>query len=517
MLPAFSSSLIHEAWLDCRRRKRGTKSALRFELGLGRNLLELEDELGSGAWMPSRSVCFITRKPKPREIFAADFRDRIVHHLLVRRIEPYWEKVFIYDSYASRKGKGTHAAVERLSSFLRRATRGGRRRAWFLKIDVENFFMSIDRSLLLSMVKRGLRRQLGVPDDRLPLCCGGLEEYRQLSHLAEKIIMNDPARGCTRMCPPGEWFLLPAQKSLFSCGEGVGLPIGNLTSQFFANVYLNELDQFAKHVLKARFYVRYVDDAVLVHPDRQVLDDWLGKIASFLLDRLRLRLNQGAIELKPVSCGINFLGYIVHPAYRLARRRVAGNFARKLERFERLLVSREPGGAVRYDYESARLEMLLATVNSYLAQFRRASSRSLLSRILARHRWIERYLSISDFKAARAWKPPRDFPCLRAQYYWFRRNWPEAVVFFQIGSYIELYGDDAGWAAGALGLHQIEPRFGKALRAGFPAGMAGRFVRLALEAGRPVLEVSETGYPLLRLRERHPRALWLPRFFAAPG
>jgi len=167
----FSADEIHEAYLDCRRRKRGTANALRFEMNQAGHLLDLEEELNSGSYRPSRSVCFVNLRPKPREIFAADFRDRVVHHLFVREIERHWERVFIHDSYACRPGKGTHAAVDRLEEFVRSVTRGGRSRAWFLQFDVHNFFMSIDREILFRMIDGGLGRQYGVPKGKLPLFC----------------------------------------------------------------------------------------------------------------------------------------------------------------------------------------------------------------------------------------------------------------------------------------------------------------------------------------------------------
>ena len=123
--PSFDSDDLQRAYLDCRRRKRGTLNALRFEMNQAENLLELEDELNSGSYRPARSVCFVNLKPKPREIFAADFRDRVVHHLFIREIEKHWEKTFIHDSYACRPGKGTHAAVDRLERYVRSITHGG--------------------------------------------------------------------------------------------------------------------------------------------------------------------------------------------------------------------------------------------------------------------------------------------------------------------------------------------------------------------------------------------------------
>ncbi|MCP4198370.1 MAG: hypothetical protein GY762_14565, partial [Proteobacteria bacterium] len=197
----FSSELIYRAYLDCRRRKRGTANALRFEMNLLENLLGLEEELKSGFYHPSRSVCFVNERPKPREIFAADFRDRVVHHLFVREIEPYWEKVFIHDSYASRRGKGTHGAVDRLGLFVHKVTRGGRRRAWYLQLDVANFFMTIDKNILFELVDRGLRRQLDVPEKTLPLFCKNYEKYLALRGLASALIFHDPTEDYVRKSP----------------------------------------------------------------------------------------------------------------------------------------------------------------------------------------------------------------------------------------------------------------------------------------------------------------------------
>ncbi|MBW2709450.1 MAG: hypothetical protein JRD04_09265 [Deltaproteobacteria bacterium] len=145
---------IYDAYLDCRRRKRGTINALRFEANLLENLFNLALDLQRGKYRPSRSVCFVTRSPKLREIFAADFRDRIVHHLVVRELEKIWDPRFIHDSYASRKGKGIHTAVDRLQGFMRKITRSGKRAGFFLQLDVRSFFMSIDKRILFELFDR---------------------------------------------------------------------------------------------------------------------------------------------------------------------------------------------------------------------------------------------------------------------------------------------------------------------------------------------------------------------------
>ncbi len=245
-LRAFSTDEIHEAYLDCRARKRGTANALKFEMRQAEHLFGLEEELNSGSYRPSRSVCFVNLRPKPREIFAADFRDRVVHHLFVRAIEKHWEKVFIHDSYACRPAKGTHAAVDRLETFVHRVTQGGRRRAWFLQFDVHNFFMSIDRRILFARIDSGLRRQCGVPVGKLPLFCREFERYQTMRELAHTLIFHEPTGNYASKSPVSMWRNIADHKSLFNCPRWKGLPIGNLTSQFFGNVYLDEMDPCGK-------------------------------------------------------------------------------------------------------------------------------------------------------------------------------------------------------------------------------------------------------------------------------
>ena len=295
---------------------------------------------------------------------------------------------------------------------------------------------------------------------------------------------------------------------MFNCPDFKGLPIGNLTSQFFGNVYLNALDQFVKHELKARHYIRYVDDAILVHKDRHRLADWKDAIEGFLAENLLLRLNEGANRLKPVSCGINFLGYVVHPDHRLTRRRVAGNFRSRLEEARELLVAHDSQTGIttcRFDHDV--LERLLATLNSYLAHLAKADSHRLLARLLDEHPWLTQYFEIDDHKALRTWKPPRGFRRLVDQWSWFRHTWADAVLLFQVGGFFELYGKDATWAIQVLGLASQEPRFRRFPRAGVPARLAEQYAENVLAAGLPVVMVTETGYPLFRLKQRYPMRL----------
>jgi retron-type reverse transcriptase len=199
-------------------------------------------------------------KPKAREIHAAHYRDRVVHHWLVPILEGLYEPVFIHDVYSNRQGKGTHAAVRRLRHFMRSVSRTGKGGGFFLQLDIRNFFNSVDRRILFSQLQQRLRkgvRQGKISEENAVL-------VRDISHI---ILKQDVGKESFMAAAAAEIGRIPPYKRLINAGPDRGLPIGNLTSQFFANVYLNELDQFVKHQLKCRHYLRYVDDFILLHPD----------------------------------------------------------------------------------------------------------------------------------------------------------------------------------------------------------------------------------------------------------
>lgn len=311
----FSYQNVYRCYLECRKNKRTSESALNFELRAEENILRLSSELRNRTYRPSRSILFAARKPKLREIFAADFRDRIVHHILIDQLEKIWEPVFIHDSYACREGKGTHAGVERLQSFLRKITTNGKRRAYFLQLDIKDFFTSINKEILFKLLKRKIQDP-------------------EILWLTELLLFWDCTSSYLRCGDPDLLKYVPSNKSLFGKANERGLPIGNLTSQFFANVYLNQLDQFVKHTLKAKYYLRYVDDFVILSLDRAELSTFLEKIDAFI-PSLKLTLHPRRRKLLPVSNGIDFLGYIVRHNYILVRRRVISNLKEKIKSFRR--------------------------------------------------------------------------------------------------------------------------------------------------------------------------------------
>ena len=290
------------AYFDCRRTKRNSKSALEFEQDLERNLARLYAELVDGSYRPGRSICFVVTRPKPREVWAADFRDRVVHHLLYNRIGARFENAFIADSCACIKDRGTLYAARRLESKVRSITQNWRRPAYYLKLDLANFFVSIDKRVLLKLLVAKICEPL----------------WRSLTEL---VLMHDPRMDFEFRGDPNLLERVPRHKRLLEQPSHLGLPIGNLSSQFFANVYLNVLDQRVKHVIGCRHYVRYVDDMVLLHESPDWLNEALRDITAFLPDRLGVRLNLSKTILQPVDRGIDFVGHVIKPWCRSTRRR----------------------------------------------------------------------------------------------------------------------------------------------------------------------------------------------------
>jgi retron-type reverse transcriptase len=299
---AFSFAELVEAYFDCRRTKRNSASALAFEIDMENNLRRLFDELLNGSYMPGRSKCFVIDRPKHREVWAAEFRDRIVHHLLYNRIGPRFERSFIADSCACIKGRGTLYAAQRLEDKVRSITQNWARPAHYLKCDLANFFVSIDKRVLLDLLHA-----------RIP------EPFWR--DLTEIVLMHDPRDDFVYLGDPAMINRVPPHKRLIKQPAHLGLPIGNLSSQFFANVYLNELDQFVKHELRCRHYIRYVDDFVLLHESPQWLNDAHAAIAAFLPARLHARLNPNKTILQPVARGIDFVGQVIRPWVRHTRKR----------------------------------------------------------------------------------------------------------------------------------------------------------------------------------------------------
>lgn len=347
--PADLFTALVQAYEDCRRTKRNTTSALAFEERLERNLCDLYDELAAGTYRPGRSICFVITRPKPREVWAAEFRDRIVHHLLYNAIGPRIEARFSVDSCACISGRGTFYAAKRLEAKIRSLTENWQRPAFYLKLDLANFFVSID--------KRILHQQLAAH-------VANPWWFR----LAGIILFYDPRQDFAYHGNPSLLARVPQHKRLTEQDADHGLPIGNLSSQFFANVHLDALDQFVKHYLGARHYIRYVDDFILLHDSPQWLNAAQDHIEDFLHKVLDLRINPTKTILQPIERGVDFVGQVIKPWHRITRRHTLHDALRR----------------------SAEIpaEELFETANSYFGLLRQAShshhDRARLANLLRR-------------------------------------------------------------------------------------------------------------------------------------
>ena len=254
---------IHRAYKRASAARHYRDDIILFTRHIEDNLLALRDELKSGAYVHGEYRHFIAQDSKKREIMAAPFKDRIMHHALHGVIEPLFDARFIYDSYACRPEKGTHRAVKRLRQFLRRVPY---EQAYIFQGDIVKYFSSIHHETLLALAQRTIHEPLTM-------------------RLIETVVRSAHAQ------------------------RGTGIPIGNLTSQLFANMYLNELDQFVKHILRAKHYIRYMDDFLILDTDKHLLAEYRTAIAEHLETRLRLTMHERKSTIAPVRLGVGFLGY----------------------------------------------------------------------------------------------------------------------------------------------------------------------------------------------------------------
>ena len=241
------------------------------------NILNLHRDLKNKTYNHGGYHAFNISDPKPRNIHKASVRDRLLHHAIYRILYPFFDRTFISDSYSCRLEKGTHKSIERFISFGRKVSKNNTRTCWILKCDIRKFFASIDHEILLSILKKYISDE-------------------NIIGLLQNII-----------------------SSFHSTKEGVGLPLGNLTSQLLVNIYMNEFDQFVKHKLKVKYYVRYADDFVIFFQDKIYLESLISKIAEFLKEKLKLSLHPDKVFIKTLASGVDFLGWVHFSNHRVLR------------------------------------------------------------------------------------------------------------------------------------------------------------------------------------------------------
>ncbi len=284
------------AWQKARKGKTRKNYVVKFEKYLERNLLDLEFELKNEFYKPLPLQTFILRDPKTRKISKSDFRDRVVHHAIVNILEPIVEKTFVFDSCANRKGKGTLFALKRFEKFRRIVTKNFSSKGFCLKADIRHYFEEVDREILLKIISKKIKDE-------------------KVLWLIEKIVTAN------NFCREREI-------------NEKGMPLGNLTSQFFANIYLNELDYFVKKKLWAKHYIRYVDDFVILHESKEQLEEWKEEIDNFLKEELKLELHRDKSKVILLSSGIDFVGFRNFYYFRLLRKRNVRRMFSKINKFE---------------------------------------------------------------------------------------------------------------------------------------------------------------------------------------
>ena len=300
------------AYKDAKRNKTNKHYVKSFEKDYEEKLKKLCDDLYNRIYEPSHSSCFIVNHPKKREIFAAQFVDRIVHHLYFNYTHELYENTFIADTYSCIKNRGTHYGIDRMKHHILKESNNYNKECYVLKMDIKGYFIHINRSKLIEISNKQLNKMKSHKNSEGKI----YEEYLDfnfIKYLGDKIISLNPTNKCIIKSPMFEWLKLPSSKSLFHTENNCGLPIGNLTSQLLSNVFLNELDQYVKRELKCKHYGRYVDDFYIVSTNKNFLHSIIPKIKSFLKEKLLLDINDGKTKIINVKQGVEFLGAFIKP------------------------------------------------------------------------------------------------------------------------------------------------------------------------------------------------------------
>lgn len=380
-----SPTRITRELLACAANTENSQQKKTFLLDLPRLVIELGSAIAEGRYVPQPLTVFAVTEPKLREIFAPAYADRLVHQWVVQQIGPWYDATFIDDSFANRKGKGTDAAIVRLQGMLRK-----HELRWYCQLDIRSFFPSISREILLKLWAKNL--------PKLPITAARKKLINQVVHA---ILLQNPAHPAPHIS--GRRSLLaaiPRHKSLMNDPDNLGLPIGSLTSQFFANVLLNELDQYVKHALKIKGYIRYVDDFIILGSCPKELMQQKIIIQGFLENTLKLSLHPNKTVLQRCTQGINFLGNIIYPTHRLVRQRSVRALRKRLHWFRAILTAQDPhtspapqsgtwhrwlqnNSVFLYPKQPnpAFLQRMQATINSYYGLFQHTQSFTLRKHI----------------------------------------------------------------------------------------------------------------------------------------
>ena len=318
---------LFTAWVEFKTGKTKRKDVAEFALNVEDYIFDLASVLSSDNYHHGVYEFFTVNDPKPRNIHKASVRDRVLHHAIVRILSPIFDKIFIFDSYSSREGKGVHKAIEKFTKFAWRLSRNNTKTVWILKGDIKKYFNSINHEKLIEIINQKVKEQ-------------------RLLKLLINIIKS------------------------FTKSKGRGIPLGNLTSQLFSNIYLNELDQFIKRKMKVKNYLRYADDFVIIHNDRKYLEEIVLKIENFLEISLDLQLNKNKIFIQKWHQGIDFLGYVIFPYFIVLRTKTKKRMIRNIK------IAKE-----KYLKKEIDFKKLEAISNSYIAILKHCRGKEIMNEI----------------------------------------------------------------------------------------------------------------------------------------
>ncbi len=304
---------IFAGWLEFKSDKKAKTEILDFERNLEDNIFKLYEELRTKTYRHSHYTSFYITDPKLRHIHKAEVRDRVVHHAIFRVLYPIFDHGFIFDSYSCRINKGVHMAVDRLEYFIKKVSKNYSSPCFVLKCDIKKFFDSVDHQILFEIIKRK------ISDPELLRLLNKIISSYPVEAIIQLNLFGAESRGRERAIRPTAEYIH-------------GIPIGNLTSQLFANIYMNEFDQFVKHKLKVKYYCRYTDDFVIVSDNTEYLQKLLPAIQEFLENNLKLKLHPNKVSIRKVRRGIDFLGYVILPHRRQLRTKTKKRIFKKLKR-----------------------------------------------------------------------------------------------------------------------------------------------------------------------------------------
>ena len=348
----FTYNEIYEAYLDCYKNKKNSPGAILFRENLYNNIKILTDEINNHCYNPLPSTVFVITDPKLREIFAANFRDRIIHHLIIIELLPYFEEYFIQDSFSCMPGRGTLHGIQKMASYMDLCEKD-----WYvMKMDVKSFFMGIRKSLLSKRL-----------DDFIISRYTNQRKLDTLRYLVYVTILNDPTENCIKTGNLDLWKILPPEKSLFSLPPDKGLPIGNLSSQMFANFYMTPLDYYIKYTLGITLYGRYVDDFMMYGPKNLLLKS-SKLIRNFAQENLDIEISEDKFYFQPYTHGVKFIGSMIKPGRIYCGNRVRGELEKKLHQ---IFPAQE------------NIETYISSVNSYLGLIKHYSSYNIRKELLS--------------------------------------------------------------------------------------------------------------------------------------